>query len=696
MLRRRLAKNATRVVLVAAAALFGAIAAGGPYSDYFTRYGYDLLLPAVRPLTASRDPEPSRVVLIAEDEITHNVPPFDMTPDEAWSPQIAEVLQDVAVAEPAVVGFDIIFPKALGTRALMPGFDVSLLRAMRLLANDDRIILGYLDISTQKIIPNDGHVSAVRGEGNLRQNFVYQDLDSITRAYPVVFERENAEGFTPSFGAELAIRAGADLPARKDSFLIDFRAMPAFEIYRLADLYDCAQNGDLSPFDELTDKVVLFGTQLDVEDRHLAANRYLDRKTVSPKELPCAPERPAYEERESDTMPGVYLHMHAIDQMLDDRYIAIIPAWERALIGGAVSGAFALAFLFLSPTAGVLALVGGAGAAYGGGILALFAGTLIPWALWSGSNVFVYVGAFAYRVLIEGKEKRTIRNAFQHYLAPELVAQVADNPDSLRLGGERREAAIFFSDLAGFTTLSEKLKDEPETLVEVTNMNLAMVADAIERNGGYVDKFIGDAVMAVWGAPAFVENKATRAALAAIEAIDGLKDTNARKPRADLPDINMRVGLNWGTVIAGNMGSERRLNYTIVGDAVNLAARLEPACNVYGVRILAGEELAQRVDETVVTRCVDYVAVKGKSEPVKVYEIAGKADSFPEKRLAAFQRFAEGLDMFWSRRFEEAERLFRELADDDPVAKVYVDRARRFREDPPPADWDGSVAFMTK
>jgi adenylate cyclase len=223
-----------------------------------------------------------------------------------------------------------------------------------------------------------------------------------------------------------------------------------------------------------------------------------------------------------------------------------------------------------------------------------------------------------------------------------------------------------------------------------------MVADAIEENGGYVDKFIGDAVMAVWGAPVEVDNPETRAARAAVQAIEGLNDTNARLPKPGLPPVDMRIGLNAGTIIAGNMGSEKRLNYTIVGDAVNLAARLEPACKVYSIKIMAGEDLAVKLDDSIVSRCVDYVAVKGKSLPVRVYEIAGLTRTFPQDRLEVFREFQKGLEAFWDRRFQEALAIFESLKDHDTVAEMYVGRTQRFIEEPPPEDWDGSVAFMTK
>jgi adenylate cyclase len=287
---------------------------------------------------------------------------------------------------------------------------------------------------------------------------------------------------------------------------------------------------------------------------------------------------------------------------------------------------------------------------------------------------------------------------FGHYLAPAIIERLADDPDALRLGGDRRRVTVFFSDLVGYTSISEALKERPEQLVELVNGYFGVMVAIIERHGGYVDKFIGDAVMAVWGAPLPQESQEKKAVAAALACVAALRRFNDEVVvgRHNLPPIGARIGINTGDAIVGNMGSPERLNYTVTGDTVNLASRLEGANKTYGTSIMVGPETADAVAGGVVLRQLDLLAVKGKRIPVRVYEAVGAAGEVGRDALDRIAAYNAALALYSARRFDEAERAFQRLAGEDAVAALYLARCRAYLAAPPPADWDGSFGLTEK
>jgi adenylate cyclase len=308
-----------------------------------------------------------------------------------------------------------------------------------------------------------------------------------------------------------------------------------------------------------------------------------------------------------------------------------------------------------------------------------------------------YTAIYVYRFVVEDRARRRVTYAFRHYLAPSLVERLAENPDALTLAGETRPITIAFYDIAGFTDLSERLEDEPERLVEVINGLLARVADAVERHGGYVDKFIGDSVMAVWGAPLPDPHGAEHAVAAGMDAFAALGRYNRTAMQDQgLPPLGLRAGINSGPAVVGNVGSPTRLNYTVLGDAVNLASRLEGANKLYGSQLMIGEATYRVLPRRWLVRRLDYLAVKGKLRPVRVYEpIVPLVDATVEQEQAVRQ-FHAALALYYRRRFAEAAERFAALADTDPAAALYRDRATAYAQAPPPADWDRSFSLTTK
>ncbi len=290
---------------------------------------------------------------------------------------------------------------------------------------------------------------------------------------------------------------------------------------------------------------------------------------------------------------------------------------------------------------------------------------------------------------VERSNRRFVQEALGRYTSPALVRELIDHPEYLSLDwGEDREMSVFFSDIAGFTTISEKLS--PKDLVTLLNDYLTEMTDLVLAHGGVVDKYIGDAVMAFWGAPIRDPDharNAVRCAIAMRRRCDELRATwHARFGQ----DVFARAGVNSGRAIAGNMGSKHKYNYTVMGDMVNLASRLEGANKAYGTYLMISESTVAALQGSIDLRELDLVAVKGKDQPVKVYEVLDVAGSTPAATLAVTRRFEEGLAEYRARRFVEARVIFEELAaDGDPPAKIYSARCDEFIATPPPDDWDG-------
>ncbi len=318
------------------------------------------------------------------------------------------------------------------------------------------------------------------------------------------------------------------------------------------------------------------------------------------------------------------------------------------------------------------------------------------------SPTVAYALSSAWVALVENREKRFIQGAFGKYVSPDVVRSISEDPDALRLGGQKRMLSVFFSDLSGFTTLSERLA--PEELIAHLNEYLSEMTGVVMEEKGTLDKYIGDAIMAFWNAPAPVEDHADRALRCAIMTQRKMTELNARWLEAD-PDADtlvVRIGINSGEVVVGNVGGENRFDYSAIGDAVNLAARLEPANKAYDTLSMCSEfTLALlRQPEDFRLRELDFLAVKGKTRPVKVYEIVELADqALPPERERALALFEQGLARYRRHEWAEAAEDFRAALEADPTdgpSRVYLERSEENAADPPPADWDFVVRRTVK
>jgi len=314
----------------------------------------------------------------------------------------------------------------------------------------------------------------------------------------------------------------------------------------------------------------------------------------------------------------------------------------------------------------------------------------------------VYAHAYTVKFVSEFLQKQQIKKQFEHYLAPAMVKKLQKNPQLLKLGGDTRELTLLFCDIRGFTPISEQYKTDPQGLTSLINRFLTPMTDIIMQNEGTIDKYMGDCIMAFWNAPLDVDQQQNKAVASAMQMLEHLKGLNQELARDNLLPINIGIGLNTGEVVVGNMGSNQRFDYSCLGDAVNLAARLEGQSKEYGVKIILGHNTASHLDPGWVVVELDTIAVKGKTEGVKIYTVLGyynmdmpegikKAQSAHKKFLAAYQeqrfdmalKIAHSLSLAWDYKLKD-------------YYAMMTDRIQYLQQDPPGANWDGVYRPKTK
>jgi len=344
-----------------------------------------------------------------------------------------------------------------------------------------------------------------------------------------------------------------------------------------------------------------------------------------------------------------------------------------------------------------------------GAVLVLLIGLLVgSRALLAGRHLFVelvplvsgvgltFVAATLINYVTERRHSKLVRHIFEHYLDRSVVRTLINDPDRVKLGGERRTATVLFSDVADFTNTSEKL--EPEQLVAFMNLYLDAMTGIIIEEGGFVDKFVGDEIVAIFGAPNDLPDHAARACRTIVRMQDKVEELQPRfREIGCTTDIFFRAGLSTGELVVGNMGSEQRMNYTAMGDVMNLGARLESANKQYGTRVLASDATTAASGSTFAFRPLDRVKVKGKEQAVPISEFVGQADAVSADLQTKLDQFAEGYRLYGEQKWDAAETAFRQAADGgDAPSSIFIERCEAFRNDPPPEDWDGTFTFTTK
>jgi adenylate cyclase len=392
--------------------------------------------------------------------------------------------------------------------------------------------------------------------------------------------------------------------------------------------------------------------------------------------------------------PGVLVHATLLDNLLQGDFLQTVPPWLWWAWTLFLAAVMVLTVLFVSGMSGLVA-----------NLAALLVFNALHLGLcflafsysWYGDPVlpdlalnFGFALAAVYSYATEGRQKHVIRGMFAQYMSEVVINHLLEHPEKLKLGGERRRVTLFFSDLAGFTTLSERL--DPETVVGLLNDYLSLMTEIILEEAGTVDKFEGDAIMAFWGAPLDQEDQAVAACRAALRQAAALKDLNRHFAARHLPVLNLRMGLHTGEAIVGNLGSQKRFDYTVIGDAVNLASRLEGLNKFYSTDIMASEATVSQCGDLVEFRELDWVAVKGRKAPVTVYQVLALKGELTPELAAGREKFAQGLGLFRARSFSQAAQTFTAVLDhlpEDGPSLMFRDLCGQFQDSPPPDDWDG-------
>jgi class 3 adenylate cyclase len=597
--------------------------------------------------------------------------------------------------------------------AKLRGFDRPFLRALATGAAGSKVVLGEVLRDDGVIGPTAGQRIAVRQQQNIRPLNVHTDPDDIVRRVPLTFAGK--EGPVPSMALELASRAeqakpmffkdgslalaGYHIPsAVRNTLTLNFDGGSAdIQTYSLADLRACVERDDKDFFRRQFDgKIVIFGTVLESEDRKLTSKRYVTgiERANAPR---CAlPQAPASGRRFiRNTIAGVYIHATAVSNLLAHDALVELGRGPALLIAIGFALLTAVAARWLSPALAVLAYVGMM-AVWTLAATPVFAKTLIvlPLSEPYAAGLAALILMTAYRLVVTDRGQRLLRRSFALYLAPQVIDQMLHANKLPALGGETRDVTVFFSDLEGFSSIAEQMT--PTELVEFMNEYLSAMTDVIEGQGGYVEKYIGDSIVAVFGAPVDDADHARHAAQAALLCRAKLAELNQSSTAFRGLTVAHRMGLNSGAALVGNIGSRRRFNYSVMSDAVNVASRLEGANKYYGTTIIASETTVAATGAAFAWRELDATRVKGRSTPVKIYELLAEAgEATPQQREAA-SAYAEGLAHWRAREFDAAVTCFSRAADFDRPSALFLQRSREFAKQPPGADWEPVSALDSK
>ncbi len=385
----------------------------------------------------------------------------------------------------------------------------------------------------------------------------------------------------------------------------------------------------------------------------------------------------------SNICPGVEIHAALLDNLLTGDFLRDTPpvAVILSTLMLAVAAVVSLVSMAKRPSHSVLGFALFAPLPAAIGFAAYPLGYWWPVVVPELAVLAALMGAIVLNYATEGRKKAFIKKAFRHYLSPAVIERILENPSHLKLGGERKELSIFFSDLEGFSTISEKL--DPENLTSLLNAVLSDMTDIILDEGGTLDKYEGDAIVAFWNAPLDQPDHAERACRAALKCQQKIRDRQEEYSRKAEAPIRMRIGINTGAVVVGNMGSAKRFDYTVLGDAANLASRLEGANKFFGTRIMVSEQTWRKTAGKFAGRRLGFVRVVGRAMPVQVFEPTGtEADA-----EAYNKRFDQAIACCLEKKWREALDFF-ESQPDDPAARVYADQCRNIAGNLA-GDWDG-------
>jgi adenylate cyclase len=695
-------RAASAALLIALAA---SLVATSPALDTLRGLSIDVLTALRWRIFGNADPpESSAAVVVAIDEETFRTPPFDGTPSVTWTPEIGQVLTAIIDGGASAVGFDIVFPtsieqsaapfgdQTLGAR--VRGFDRDYLRALALGARAGKLLLGQVQHQDRPLLPSPGQRAAVGFGRNIRALNVHTDADDVVRRVPLSFEVDGEK--VPSMAAELAARSIGSasnavfpplLQQASDLLTLNFQGgAEDIPTYSLADLYACASKDDKDFFKRnFSGKLVLIGSVLDLEDRKITSKRFATAPEGARAERCALPMPVASQKFARDSIAGVYIHATAVNNLLRNDGLIEFGPIGTAVCSFALATLAATAALAFGPIAAAFATIGLAIAWIAGATVAFRHALTLPLIDPLIAGLAALGTTIGYRFVIADSGKRLLRQSFAFYLAPAVIEKMLSSNKPPALGGEMRNVTVYFSDIADFSTIAEKIP--PIELVAAMNEYLSAMTDAIEAHGGFVDKYIGDAIVAVFGAPLDDPEHATNAVHAALQCATRLGMLD-RMNGAFGGAVRQRIGLNSGEALVGNIGSRRRFNYTVMGDVVNLASRLEGSNKLYGTTVIASEATVALTGRGFVWRELDALRVKGRTQAVRIFEPLGAAGQIASDLLCRARIYGEGLKHYRARDFARAAAQFALAAGDDPPSALFLARVRQLAQQPPGPDWE--------
>jgi adenylate cyclase len=687
-------------IMAAAAMALVASLASGTTMNWVDGLFYDLSLAThgARPGTGG---EP--VAVIAMDRGSLDSEELAATPRVLFGPFWAKLIDGLAEAQVKAIGFDIIFSYSANR---FPALDAQYDRGFydALARHHDRLVLAR-SARQPVAAPVEAAVYDLDGDaGNDEPAAIAfaelnPDSDGVQRRVSPHLRALDGQ-LLPTFSAALLARAKG--PAMPDPVLLAPAApLEAMTAYRLIDVLRCLDQQPAAVAEAFSGKVVLVGSNLAEEDRKRTPDRFMPQPTARLTESgECRLGHLGPSHAEGGTTPGVFVHAAAVQSVLTGNLVRPVPLIGRALAAVLASLGGSLLGFAVAPWLAVLGVAVLAAACFGLAVVALGFGFWFPIAVPAAAAVISMVLAYLVRFLVEERRRHRVQHAFSHYLAPSIVDRLAESEAELRLGGERREITVMFADLSGFTALSTRLP--PEELMAVTNTYHAMMVEAVEATGGYVNQFLGDAVMAIWGAPLADPDHAASAARAALRIVEKIMQAKAEADVQGVPGYAVKIGINTGPAVVGNVGAPKRYNYTAVGETVNIAARLESVPEDYGCRIVVGPATAAAIADRFVLCELDWIKVKGKDEAFSVFQLIGERSTAESAQMRYREQYGSGLKRYRAGDFAAAEDIWRQQATGSiggsPLFSPPLIMARRCADlkSAPPAVWDGVFVKTSK
>jgi adenylate cyclase len=698
------------ITAAAAVVLLAAIVAVAPPVDLLQGWSIDILTALRwRAFGNTFEPSASHAVVVALDEESYRTPPFKGSPTIVWTNEIGHVLTSIVEAGARVIGMDVVFPTSieqseipfgegtLGER--LRGFDRDFLRAQARIARAGKLVLGEILGQDAPIMPTPGQRIAVGQSSNIRALNVYSDPDEVVRRVPLTFVIDGQR--VPSLSLELGARALGAAPTIDSSgvLLADYqisgrvpntitlnfgggsRDIPT---YSFADLRACLEKGDHEFFRRnFEGKVVLFGVVLELEDRKITSKRFAT-DPGRPDGERCVLSPASRNDFTRQSIAGTYVHATAVNNLLRRDNLLEATRPQTGLIAAVIAAAAASGALLLSPAMAVYSyvLLGSIWTAIS--VVAMQSAVALPLLQAALAALVALFGTVGFRLAVTDKHEVFLRRSFALYLAPAVIERMVKSSKLPSLGGETRSITIFFSDVANFSSFAENMA--PSDLVVMMNAYLSAMTEIIEEHGGFVDKYIGDAIVGVFGAPVADHDHATRAVRAALACCAELAELNQSGTAFAGHRLRHRIGLNSGEALVGNIGSRRRFNYTALGASVNLASRLEGANKYFATSILASEATVSLTGTAFHWREIDTIRVTGHQASLRVYEPLAERGAEGSIDWRHARIYSQGLTCWRQRDFVAAAELFASIAESDPSAALFAERAKTAMYAPPATD----------